>query len=215
MPNPDNEGCASRRPAVYQGRDARECRARTLARWIAWAGRTRAAWEHCVWARLVGDPIAVDAIMRAAKQPFAYLEEWRNLREFQRKCAYALARIEPSNLVRPSSNLPRTPTTFGRRQLRRRTGNWAVALLEWGWPWTASVVLRRLATACRTWSPAWRHICTCLRSDWQSKWRSSTRVLGPFADLHWLWWPILDTTDLASEALDAIGDAHWTSPSLR
>lgn len=42
---------------------------------------------------LIGDPIAVDAIMRAAKQPFSYIEEWGNLHAFQRKCAYALARI--------------------------------------------------------------------------------------------------------------------------
>jgi hypothetical protein len=42
---------------------------------------------------LIGEPAAVDPILRAAKQPFAYLEEWGNLHEFQRKCAYALARI--------------------------------------------------------------------------------------------------------------------------
>jgi len=42
---------------------------------------------------LIGDPAAVDAILEAAKEPFAYLDEWGNLPEFQRKCAYALARI--------------------------------------------------------------------------------------------------------------------------
>jgi len=42
---------------------------------------------------LIGDPAATDAILKAAKEPFAYLEEWGNLHEFQRKCAYALARI--------------------------------------------------------------------------------------------------------------------------
>jgi len=42
---------------------------------------------------LIGAPTAVDAILKAAQEPFAYLEEWGNLHEFQRKCAYALARI--------------------------------------------------------------------------------------------------------------------------
>jgi hypothetical protein len=42
---------------------------------------------------LIGDPRAVDALSRAARIPFAHLVEWDNLHEFQRKCAYALARI--------------------------------------------------------------------------------------------------------------------------
>lgn len=42
---------------------------------------------------LLGDSTAVPAILKAALCPFPYLEEWGNLHEFQRKCAYALARI--------------------------------------------------------------------------------------------------------------------------
>lgn len=42
---------------------------------------------------LIGDPAAVNAIEKAAGGSFPYLEEWGNLHEFQRKCAYALARI--------------------------------------------------------------------------------------------------------------------------
>ena len=42
---------------------------------------------------LLGDPAAVPAIARAIVNPFPYLDEWGNLHEFQRKCAYALARI--------------------------------------------------------------------------------------------------------------------------
>ena len=42
---------------------------------------------------LIGDSAATVAIARAAEQPFPYLEAWGNLHEFQRKCAYALARI--------------------------------------------------------------------------------------------------------------------------
>jgi HEAT repeat protein len=42
---------------------------------------------------LIGDPRAVDAIARAVFIPFEHLMRWQNLHEFQRKCAYALARI--------------------------------------------------------------------------------------------------------------------------
>lgn len=45
---------------------------------------------------LIGDPRTVDAIARAAVTPFKHLVEWNNLHEFQRKCAYALARIGTS-----------------------------------------------------------------------------------------------------------------------
>lgn len=43
---------------------------------------------------LIGDPAAVDTIRRAASIPFEGLVKWGNLHEFQRKCTYALARIE-------------------------------------------------------------------------------------------------------------------------
>jgi hypothetical protein len=43
---------------------------------------------------LIGDPAAVSAVEKAAEEPFPYLDEWGNLHEFKRKCAYALARIE-------------------------------------------------------------------------------------------------------------------------
>jgi len=42
---------------------------------------------------LIGDPRAVEAIAKAITIPFNYLINWNNLHEFQRKCAYALARI--------------------------------------------------------------------------------------------------------------------------
>lgn len=42
---------------------------------------------------LIGDPTAVDSIRSAATIPFESLVKWGNLAEFQRKCAYALARI--------------------------------------------------------------------------------------------------------------------------
>jgi hypothetical protein len=42
---------------------------------------------------LIGDSRTVQAIAEAAVTSHAYLIEWGNLHEFQRKCAYALARI--------------------------------------------------------------------------------------------------------------------------
>lgn len=41
----------------------------------------------------LGDPAAVPAIAKAVVAPLPYIDEWGNLNEFQRKCAYALARI--------------------------------------------------------------------------------------------------------------------------
>ncbi|MBN3727001.1 HEAT repeat domain-containing protein [Burkholderia sp. Ac-20379] len=42
---------------------------------------------------LIGNPAAIPAIARAATSNFPYMDRWGNLHEFQRKCAYALARI--------------------------------------------------------------------------------------------------------------------------
>lgn len=42
---------------------------------------------------ILGETTAVPAIEQAIVTPFASLVEWGNLHEFQRKCAYALARI--------------------------------------------------------------------------------------------------------------------------
>lgn len=42
---------------------------------------------------LIGDPVATNAIEDVAPVKFEYLVKWNNLHEFQRKCAYSLARI--------------------------------------------------------------------------------------------------------------------------
>ncbi|CAM3967535.1 hypothetical protein [Ectopseudomonas alcaliphila] len=42
---------------------------------------------------LIGEPSTTGAIAKAAVTTFEYLIEWDNLQAFQRKCAYALARI--------------------------------------------------------------------------------------------------------------------------
>ncbi|WP_338846283.1 HEAT repeat domain-containing protein [Massilia sp. W12] len=42
---------------------------------------------------LIGDPRTTESIARAVVTTFQYMVEWDNIHEFQRKCAYALARI--------------------------------------------------------------------------------------------------------------------------
>ncbi|KAB0685229.1 hypothetical protein [Burkholderia territorii] len=42
---------------------------------------------------LLGNPAAIPAIARAVTACFPYMDRWGNRHEFQRKCAYALARI--------------------------------------------------------------------------------------------------------------------------
>jgi HEAT repeat protein len=72
-----------------------EARAPLLIRLLDLSGHER--HEDIVFELgLLGEPAAVPAVLRAALQPFPYIEEWGNLHEFQRKCAYALARIGTS-----------------------------------------------------------------------------------------------------------------------
>ncbi len=66
---------------------------------------------------LLGEAAAVPAIEKAAATPFASLVEWGNLHEFQRKCAYALARIG---------------TTQSRAVLERLSGHSDPKLREYG-----------------------------------------------------------------------------------
>ena len=69
-----------------------ETRAPLLIRLLGLAGHER--HEDIVFELgLLGDPSAVPAVLKAALIPFPYVEEWGNLHELQRKCAYALARI--------------------------------------------------------------------------------------------------------------------------
>jgi HEAT repeat protein len=42
---------------------------------------------------LLDNSAAVPSIAKAVVDPFPYMDEWGNRHEFQRKCAYALARI--------------------------------------------------------------------------------------------------------------------------
>ena len=42
---------------------------------------------------LIGNPCVIDSIAKVATIHFEYMERWGTLHEFQRKCAYALARI--------------------------------------------------------------------------------------------------------------------------
>ncbi|WP_457335000.1 HEAT repeat domain-containing protein [Rhizobacter sp. P5_C2] len=45
---------------------------------------------------LLGSNAAVPSIAKAVVDPFPYMDAWGNRHEFQRKCAYALARIGTS-----------------------------------------------------------------------------------------------------------------------
>jgi hypothetical protein len=42
---------------------------------------------------LIGDPRTTESVAQVAQTTFEYMVKWGNLHEFQRKCAYALARI--------------------------------------------------------------------------------------------------------------------------
>jgi hypothetical protein len=69
-----------------------EARAPILIELLGRAGHVR--HEDIVFELgLIGASDAVQAIATAAVLPFPYIEEWGNVHEFQRKCAYALARI--------------------------------------------------------------------------------------------------------------------------
>jgi len=67
-------------------------RARLLAELLVEEGHDR--HEDVVFELgLIGESSAVPAIAKALVIPFSSLVQWGNLHEFQRKCAYALARI--------------------------------------------------------------------------------------------------------------------------
>jgi HEAT repeat protein len=77
---------------------------------------------------LIGLPDAVEAIATSAASPFPYIEEWGNLHEFQRKCAYALARIGTERsreaLEQMAGNLDHNLREYG-----------AEGLEHWPLPW--------------------------------------------------------------------------------
>lgn len=58
---------------------------------------------------LIGDPSTVDSIAKAIVTPFEHLVEWGNLGEFQRKCAFALARIGTTESRAALETLARHP----------------------------------------------------------------------------------------------------------
>ena len=64
---------------------------------------------------LIGEPSAVGAILEAINIPFGNLIEWGNLHEFQRKCAYALARIGTEESRNALETLTRSTDPFIRQ----------------------------------------------------------------------------------------------------
>ena len=73
---------------------------------------------------LLGEPSAVQVILKAANIPFAHLVEWSNLHEFQRKCAYALARIATEESRAALETLARSTDPHIREYGEEGLSNW-------------------------------------------------------------------------------------------
>lgn len=75
---------------------------------------------------LIGDPSAVKAIAKAALIPFASLEQCGSLPEFQRKCAYALARTGTIESRQALQDLASHPDPQIRRYAEEGLEHWAI-----------------------------------------------------------------------------------------
>lgn len=73
---------------------------------------------------LFGDPVAIPAIAEAAEKAFPYMVRWQNLHEFQRKCAYALARIGTPESREVLEHLARHADPHLREYGTEGLGNW-------------------------------------------------------------------------------------------
>jgi hypothetical protein len=73
---------------------------------------------------LIGDPRAVCAIAEAVRVPFDHLVKWNNLHEFQRKCAYALARIGTQEARAALESLAKEPDPFLREYGEEGLEHW-------------------------------------------------------------------------------------------
>jgi hypothetical protein len=73
---------------------------------------------------LIGNPQAVDAILNAATLRFEYLVQRGNLHEFQRKCAFALARIGTDESRTALVVLARSEDTYIREYGKEGLANW-------------------------------------------------------------------------------------------
>ncbi|RIX79611.1 HEAT repeat domain-containing protein [Acidovorax cavernicola] len=73
---------------------------------------------------LIGDSRAVPAIAKAVNIPFAVLVQWGNLHEFQRKCAYALARIGTSESKAVLEDMARSSDAKIRKYGKEGLSHW-------------------------------------------------------------------------------------------
>ena len=73
---------------------------------------------------LLGEPSAVEAIQKAINIPFGHLVEWGNLHAFQRKCAYALARIGTEQSRVALETLARSTDSYIREYSEEGLSKW-------------------------------------------------------------------------------------------
>ncbi|WP_431512392.1 HEAT repeat domain-containing protein [Variovorax sp. DAIF25] len=79
---------------------------------------------------LIGDSAAVPAIAKAVHMPFPELVRWHNLHAFQRKCAYALARIGTEDSRRVLEELAADEDEYLREYGKEGLEHWPMPFKE-------------------------------------------------------------------------------------
>lgn len=79
---------------------------------------------------LFGDPAAIPAIAKAAETTFQYMVRWQNLHEFQRKCAYALARVGTPESRKALEHLAQHSDSHLREYGKEGLSNWAMPFVR-------------------------------------------------------------------------------------
>lgn len=76
---------------------------------------------------ILGEPVAIDSIAKAAVRTFDYMAEWGNLQEFQRKCAYSLARIGTPYSLSALEILSKHPDEYISKCGKEGMENWSLS----------------------------------------------------------------------------------------
>ncbi|MEQ4619328.1 MAG: HEAT repeat domain-containing protein [Corticimicrobacter sp.] len=79
---------------------------------------------------LIGDPDATPAIAKAAETTFQYMVRWQSLHAFQRKCAYALARIATPESREALEHLAQHADPHLREYGREGLGKWPIPFVS-------------------------------------------------------------------------------------
>ncbi|WP_166722617.1 MULTISPECIES: HEAT repeat domain-containing protein [Burkholderia] len=79
---------------------------------------------------LLGNPAAIPAIARAITTRFSYMDRWGNLHEFQRKCAYALARIGTPESREVLEHLARHEDIYLRKCGEEALSHWPLPFIK-------------------------------------------------------------------------------------